>query len=128
MGMILAITMLNVGVSKASTIPGQSNSLASNSFSRIQAEQEMILFNVTSFDTRDFLFDLGEVNQRIHSVGNKDTSENKNEENLIVSEVLNKSTGIDDDDIISNSVNQSDKNLIVSEVLNKSTGKSDKNL
>ena len=27
----------------------------------------MILFDVTSFDTRDFLFDLGEVNQRIHS-------------------------------------------------------------
>ena len=59
--------MLNVGVSKAATIPGQSNFLATNAFSRIQAEQEMILFDVTSFDTRDFLFDLGEVNQGIQT-------------------------------------------------------------
>ena len=65
--MILSILMLNVGVSKAATIPGQDNFLATNAFSRIQGEQEMILFDVTSFDTKDFLFDLGEVNQRIHS-------------------------------------------------------------
>ena len=65
--MILDIMMLKVGVSNAYTIPGQSNSLATNAFSRIQTDPEMILFDVSSFDTRDFLFDLGEVNQRIHS-------------------------------------------------------------
>ena len=46
----------------------------------------------------------------------KDTSETKNEE-LIISEVLNKSTGIDD-----TIISHSDKNLIISEVLVNSTG------
>ena len=56
----------------------------------------------------------------------KDTSETKNEE-LIISEVLNESTGIDDNIISSDNI-QSDKNLTVSEVLNVSTGNSDNEL
>ena len=48
-------------------IQGQDNFLSSNAFSRIQADQEMILFDVTSFDTKDFVFDLSEVNQGIQT-------------------------------------------------------------
>ena len=59
--------MLNIGVSKAASIQGQGNFLSTNAFSRIQTDQEMILFDVTSFDTRDFLFHLGEVNQGIQT-------------------------------------------------------------
>ena len=63
----MVLFMLMIGVCRAAPIQGQDNFLSSNAFSRIQADQEMILFDVTSFDTRDFLFDLGEVNQGIQT-------------------------------------------------------------
>ena len=58
----MAVFMLLVGLSRASPIQDQKNFLAPNAFTRIQADQEMILFDVSSFDTKDFIFDLGEVN------------------------------------------------------------------
>ena len=59
--------MFNVEVSRAATIPGQDNFLSTNAFSRIQPDQNMIIFDATSIDTMDFLFDLGEVNGGIHT-------------------------------------------------------------
>ena len=59
--------MFNMGASRAATIHGQDNFLSTNAFSRLQTDQDMILFDTTSIDTRDFLFDLGEVNHGIHT-------------------------------------------------------------
>ena len=64
---MLLIIMGSVGVSKAATIHGQDNFLSTNAFSRIQPDQNMILFDATSIDTKDFLFDLGEINHGIHT-------------------------------------------------------------
>ena len=65
--MILFMMMFNVGISRAASIPGQDNFLSTNAFSRLQPDQNMIIFDATSIDTKDFLFDLGEVNNGIHT-------------------------------------------------------------
>ena len=63
--MMLFIIMFNVGVSRAAAIPDQDNFLSTNALSRLQTDQDMIIFDTTSIDTRVFLFDLGEVNHGI---------------------------------------------------------------
>ena len=65
--MIIFLLMVMTGGCRAATIQDQDNSLSSNAFTRIQVDNEMILFDVTSFNTRDFLFDLGEVNRGIQT-------------------------------------------------------------
>ena len=65
--MMLFMMMFNVGVSKAANIPGQENFLSSNALTRLQPDQDLIMFDATSIDTMDFLFDLGEVNYGIHT-------------------------------------------------------------
>ena len=64
---VIFMMMFNEGVSKAATIPGQENYLSSNAFTRLQPDQDLIMFNATSNVKMDFLFDLGEVNYEIHA-------------------------------------------------------------
>ena len=65
--MMLFMMMFNVGISRAATIPEQDNFLSPNAFSRLQPDQNMIIFDATAIDTKDFLFDLGEINHGIHT-------------------------------------------------------------
>ena len=65
--MILFMMMFNVGITRADNIQDQGNYLSSNAFSRIQPDQEMIIFDATSIDTMEFLFDLKEVKIGIHT-------------------------------------------------------------
>ena len=67
MYIMLLIIMGSVGVSKAAAIDSQDNFLSTNPFTRLQPDQNMILFDASSMGTKDFLFDLGEVNNGIHT-------------------------------------------------------------
>ena len=82
--------MFNVGITRADNIQDQGNFLSSNAISRIQPDQ-MIIFNATSADTMDFLFDLGEAND-----------EQRLEENINgVSEIIEQSNNSNTDNIFS---------------------------
>lgn len=65
--MMLFMMMINAGFCRAAAIPEQDNFLSPNAFSRLQSDQDMIIFDATAIDTKDFLFDLGEINQGIHT-------------------------------------------------------------
>ena len=65
--MMLFMMMFNVGIARAANIQDQGNFLSPNAFSRIQPDQDMIIFDATSIDTMEFLFDLGEVKRGIHT-------------------------------------------------------------
>ena len=65
--MVMLLLIMLVGGCRASPIQDQDNSLSPNAFTRIQVDNEMILFDVTSFNTKDFLYDLGEVNKGIQT-------------------------------------------------------------